>query len=1610
MQKSRRYLALSLAIIILLVFGVTIYNGRNTPIITEALAAEITIEPTKQDSGGTDLDTEFILSAKSPLDPKLIRENLTVEPAIDFSVKKDGGNNQKVLVIPREPLEPQKIYRFAMASGTDAAHTWAFQTKGDFKVVSTLPRDQSTGVPVDTGIEITFSHLNFDKLPEFFTISPQAEGTFEIHKKTAVFMPKGLKPDTVYTVTIKKGLPLSASSQVLKEDVTFQFETQEQSRQDYDFNFYESISEFTTDEKPVFQFSYYGWGSNTLPKEMEFVVYQYQDAGEYIKALEAKQQIPFWAYRSRQRYQEDTSKLQSAVKFSVPVMEFDYTKLVEFPETLPAGYYLAETKIQDIRRQVWFQVTDLSLYAAVDKNNTYIWINDLSDGAPAPGAKVRLSGSNKSAVTDDAGLARLTTPKETSSGVYAVISEGRREAVAAIPPWYQWDTASEAQREFAVNYWKYLYLDRTLYKPNDTVHFWGIIKPRAEKAKPLDKVTVSLMSGEWRDNPVIDSKEITFDGFSFTDNIKLPNLTPGYYYLEVKSKDYSIISDGFTVETYSKPAYQLDITPSKKAVYVGDTMNFKVKASFFEGTPAAHIPLEHHIYDYGNGSVTTDDEGNADISFTPKFQQSEWSPILSPWLYLTAKLPESGEITGQAAIYVLNNDISIDVSDKVEGGTATLEMNLSRLTADRVNNGKADPWDEDAFRDGSAANHSVKVKIYREVWEKQEYGKYYDFINKKVTPRYNYQYRKVFESEGQAVTDRDGKAEFSFPVESKESYLVEIIAQDFRGNPAIREHHVLGSGFSRDYDYTWYHLEGKSSYKSGEAVKLSMKQNEAPMSRRPKGFLFFTARDGILDAQVQDTPDFNTVFTQEYIPNLWVRGVYFDGRNYHDAYDCQVMYDTEEKALKIDIETDKTEYAPKDTVEAEIQVTDSKGKPVKALVNVNLVDEALYALQNRHVDILGHIYSDTYNSGIQTTYYTHETPQAPGGAEGGGEGGSERKDFKDAVLFETLSTDKHGKASVSFKVPDNLTSWRLTCQAVTDDLSAATKTAPIVVKLPFFVDMAVNDTYLAGDQPVISLRAFGDKLKTDTSVSYEAVLKGEKKNITKTLSGKAYTMTQWPLPPLEKGKYELTVTGKTDGGLTDTLTLSFDVVDSFMTKRQVDFWLLDKGLQIKGSEDTPTSLTFTDYERSQYLNMLFRLKWADGSRIEQKIAPHMAQELLEQYFPDMVINDKSNAGLELSQYQTPEGGIAVLPYSGADLELSAKLAALYGGAFDRAALTDYFCKIAQDPKESRERSIIAVYGLSALDEPVLTELNILSEQKDLTVKEQLYLALASLEVGDEPSAAQWIKTVLKAKGEDLGTQLRINIGQDRDDILEATALAAIAGAGLNLDEQNKLQAYLLENSGKDILLYTEQLMFLKKALPRLPEEAVSFDYQLDGKQQKVALKPKETFSLLLAPEKLAALKFDNIKGRVGVTAVYPVAFNALSEPASDEVKVTRTYEASGRTGGPFDANDIIKINISYEFGPKAPDGPYIITDFLPAGLKIIERPYYRGEGDNFTRYPVQIDGQKITFVTYDKQNWHFNYYARVINPGEFKAEPAIIQHMKTGKLYSVTKGDGMSIK
>src|SRR5439155_8591017 len=226
----------------------------------------------------------------------------------------------------------------------------------------------------------------------------------------------------------------------------------------------------------------------------------------------------------------------------------------------------------------------------------------------------------------------------------------------------------------------------------------------------------------------------------------------------------------------------------------------------------------------------------------------------------------------------------------------------------------------------------------------------------------------------------------------------------------------------------------------------------------------------------------------------------------------------------------------------------------------------------------------------------------------------------------------------------------------------------------------------------------------------------------------------------------------------------------------------------------------------RYYPALEDLSWSYGDRVDQMLARNLAQELLTKFFGEPA---PFPAPFRPDAYQTPEGGIAIFPFAGADLTLSARIAALAPDRFGRQGLMDYFAGVLADRKTTRERAIIALYGSAALGEPVLLDVQRAAAQKDLSARERLYAGLAALTLGDDATARGLYRDLLARYGESRGGRVRLNVGRDQDDVLEATSLAAILGAGLADDASAAMFEYTTANPTTDIFIALEQISFLK---------------------------------------------------------------------------------------------------------------------------------------------------------------------------------------------------------
>ncbi|NMB96889.1 MAG: hypothetical protein GYA02_09825, partial [Clostridiaceae bacterium] len=1141
----------------------------------------------------------------------------------------------------------------------------------------------------------------------------------------------------------------------------------------------------------------------------------------------------------------DETNLQKVTEFSTKLMaksdNFWYGSFLIFPSTLPEGHYLVSVKSQNAVYQTHIQINNLSVYAMAGKHESLVWVQNSSTGQPVEGAVVSIASTVDENTTDENATSENITDKNTNESTNKgikgkTINEGNtlktvtiktdKDGIAVIPGnVYKNETDRDYRSDFgyggyysyqnlyfkisgdqgavfiaplsyishqdyrysgteaAQKYWSYLYTDRGLYLPTDSIQIWGIVRPRTGRNTP-SKATLYLHRADYyfyegyTNQDGIVSREVDIsDMGTFMTSMELANFSPGSYYIQLKVGDEAIIEKYFEVRQYTKPAYKIDITPDKKVMFEWEKLNMDIQASFFEGSPVSGLELNYSYFttweSRKEGKLTCDDSGNASLEIYPSTYMNSWHPQYFNFTINNAKTEEE-EIYAHSNAIVFPRDTMIEVNffaskektETIENNNASqahertheetpvdnpnntinnkyinntevlddqaahLEINTSLIALDKLKEQK-DFWynwyNPDSYR-GNTIDIPLKIRIYEQHWEAKETGQYYDFINKKVQKTYRYYEVKTLIKEYEARTNQ-GRHSYSFPTEENKNYVVEVEGADTRGYFILETAYLNKYPYPDDSNIDTYTItteDDNYSFRPGDNVNINVKKNglEFPLTSNNR-FLYMILKDGILSYVIESDANYFFNFTEGHIPNIYIKALYFDGKNILNVQSRPIFYDYKEKELLVDIKADKQEYKPGDTVEVEVEVRDTNGNPCSAEVNLSVVDEAFFAIQDQQVDTLGSLYRYSFTSGILSEYLSYKPLDINiGSPEHGGEGGDQsiRQLFKDNACFVTIKTGSNGKGKTSFEVPDNLTSWRITYQAVTDDLKAGSGKVNIPVRLPFFTDVIFNDIFMDGDTVSVSARSFGTELAGDGKVKYTVLLEkkhtqadnnnigndnnnsindnsssnennsnkgnsnsdsdnnSNSKTISKTFSteGKGNEMVNMDLGRLEEGTYSVTVKAEYDN-YKDALKRDFRVVKNMLEATRLKQYKLTDKIDIATdisitSNGSLTTLSFYNEGSSTYHNSLLSLLYTWGERVDQKLSRKVANELARKYYGEDfslfqgAFQDVSE--YEFNSYQLYDGGIALLTYDSSNPEVTAKISSLSKAMIDNGLISD----------------------------------------------------------------------------------------------------------------------------------------------------------------------------------------------------------------------------------------------------------------------------------------------------------------------------------------------------
>ncbi len=1530
---------------------------------SNGLISEITATDTE--GGCVKTNTSFLIKSTRDVETDEIERRLSLPKDKEFELTKLSECEYRLS--PREILGEGEIVKLgALGKYGDVLDSWAFQTTETFKVKSTYPEDGSRDAYTDTGIEIEFSTPpSFENIEDYLEISPPVEATFSTYGNTVCVIPSRneLENDTAYTVTLKKGLKAVYSGE-LTEDYSFSFRTSQNERDSYMFTNNGFSETFIKGDNIVIEIKQSG---DLKDKDVQLDLYRYKDSDGYYEDIRA--------YAENSAEEADLSSLDlvySSTDKAIPNTNDYYPSFLLLPEDLEEGWYIADITCAGINCRYMLEINPISVFSLALGEENVFFVNDAETGKAAEGAEISLllGGKIYTGTVDKDGLCNIVTDGDEKYGVVDIKYKNYRFIDV-------YNSTSNDEIIYDDLYYMYLYTDREAYLPTDTINVWGAVIPRRDGVAVPDEMYLGFGDSETEGERV---KVIPDEHGTFRASFSYKNHMSSYYtYINLYdgTNDMSEMhTKGVYINEYVKPTYVITpevpeyaILPQHDAVKVG------VDTSFYEGTPANGLSVDISCSENGP-TVLTDNTGHASAELLDS-DSEEWT-LGSMRVRFTIAGVEAEYSSTYSYIPAFYRDVMCNAEYDKDSHTLSIELNSMDFSKIEkfLNQSKHpfDPYDYSMLK-GAPYDTEIAVKVTRHWSEKILKSSYYDYLEKRTVTTYKYEHRK--ETFGTyTLNSENGKALLDLVLDKEGSYSVEINYKDSRGgltreymynitdnydsyDDMNRVYYAFEYGDETTYYNTWAY-DMMYNFDENDDIRLKLRAMNAEPS--DNGRIFFAAnQNDFIELSVHEGKEITYKPPLSALPSFLTSGAYFDGRHVYPINGLFFKFDPSERAAELTITPDKASYDAGDEISVTVDVKDEDGKPLSgAAVALSLVDEAAFAIMDQNVTLLTDLYWPVYypyakrsSSYIQHVYGGEDFA----GGKGGGDGLPEaRRDFKDNAFFDRAVTDENGSARFSFKLPDNLTTWRATALAVkemeTGRLYAGNNTCPVVTTRPLFITPIMLKEYVYGDDIAFSTKCVG----LDEGGVVSCTVTGRDTDITLSAEpGKTMNFGKLPI-----GEYKALFTAE-NGGNSDAVEMPFTVVDSILEAPVRNSFDLSEGVKINPKK-YPVTMAFYDKEYMFCTDILRKLSDYYGDRLDMTAAAAYA---------DIKLGYRSDDDLA-GQFmgETRYGLAKLMENSEEDPILTARLAAALPEIINRSAAVEY-CEQMLNNKYVFSSDISSYYLiLAALGEPVLEDIKAALKEDSFDISSQMRMVVALALCGDYNTAyARYLELVPEItyeKRED-GEYAYIDAGVSSQ---ELTASALAAASLLKLKEADMFARWLYNEEPMYNSFALEFVIYLENYVPKTDGDA-EFTYNLNGELKTVKLDRHRPTVMLFGES-----QFENAAFKVTSGEVYTeVSYTGRPDEQDTEPSVTvRKTVTGGRKPG-----DLALVSIIVD---SKTEGYFRIDDVIPSCGRYTESDYGRAS---------DVNGQKVTLYINTKFKNNVRYSFRITTEGEYVLESAVAQ-------------------
>ena len=783
---------------------------------------------------------------------------------------------------------------------------------------------------------------------------------------------------------------------------------------------------------------------------------------------------------------------------------------------LSPGAYLLQSEAQGVRASTWLVRTDYALTATRSRDELLLLASDARSGRPVQGLQLALNAAGaraRTVITDPNGLWRGASDARAAVRVYGK-RNGHPLLLITRPP-----AAPEPYRA-------YTFTDRPIYRPGHTVRYKTILRdvrpgPGALQFAVAAGRKVTLEVRDPTDALIQRREVVTNEHGSVSGEVQLASEPAlGKWQLIVCVGAWRGYA-GFEVQAYRKPEYTAQVLFGVPHAVGGAMVPVTISARYFFGQPVADAEVGYSVSFAGDGPTegAYNGRGVTDARGEMRLQVR------------TKRLPTDRTLNVTATV--------TDLSRRSQSATGTVRITAGsftvELTPDRAvyrPGDKAVVAVRTMDHDGKPVSVSVAVRLVETLYDEQR--RPYKRTDKR-----------------QVTTDSAGKGSATFTLVRPGYMSLEAEAFDAEDNKIAAEASLWSAGGDCDgYEYPTLDLvSDRETYKPGETATLLLntsliapegrRQQETPGKpmRREAWALVTVAGERIYRVQMVHLTGRTTMvrvpLEERHFPGVSVTAtLVLDRQIVSGSLDLAVSL--ERKKLAVTVRSDRPSYSPGAPAAYTVEVRDHQGRPVATEVALGLVDSAVYAVAPDDTPD-GHdffypaqetrvatdfSFSARYSGGaFQKMVGMRKDRMAP---PSGTSAIRVRRNFADTAYWNAfVETGADGMATTRLELPDNLTTWRATCRAVTDATAVGSATQEAVSTLPLLVRPELPRFWVHGDQAILSAVVRNDTPQArDVKVTVQAEGLRLPDAVSRTMS----------LAPGGQGRLDLPVTVDVPGG------------------------------------------------------------------------------------------------------------------------------------------------------------------------------------------------------------------------------------------------------------------------------------------------------------------------------------------------------------------------------------------------------------------------------------------------------------------------------------------------